>query len=86
VSPSLLTVAEAAATLRCKRTKVFELLANGTLVRGAKYGRQTVILAESVFAALEKAYDPPAPRRRQSRRAVSESLDAMLAKARATAG
>jgi excisionase family DNA binding protein len=63
-APALLTVAEAAETLRCSRTRVFELLASGVLVRGRRFGRRTVILAESVFAALEQEYHPPAPPKR----------------------
>ncbi|WP_426751574.1 hypothetical protein [Myxococcus sp. Y35] len=54
---SLLDVNEAAARLRCSTRRVFELLSDGTLVRGPKFGRKTVITAESVEAALV----PPAP-------------------------
>jgi hypothetical protein len=67
--PLLLTVLEAAATLRCSRARIFQLLADGTLVRGNRYGRQTVILAESVFEAAEVAADPvKRVRRRKERR------------------
>lgn len=85
---SLLTVDEAAETLRCSRSRVFELLANGTLARGARYGRRTVILAESVFAALEADYHPPAPppkpRRRVSKADFDQAVDAVVAQSRAT--
>lgn len=60
---ALLTVKEAAVTLRCSPRRVFELLADGTLTRGVKFGRETVVVAESVFAALEAEYHPPAPPR-----------------------
>jgi excisionase family DNA binding protein len=85
MTPALLTVAEAAETLRCKRTRVFELIADGTLVRGAKYGRKTVVLAESVFAALEKTYDPPAKKRTRFRtnRSFEAALDEVVARQRA---
>lgn len=54
---ALLDVDEAAARLHCSRRRVFQLLADGTLVRGPCYGKRTVITLESVEAALA----PPAP-------------------------
>jgi excisionase family DNA binding protein len=74
MTPALLTVAEAAETLRCSRTRVFELLASGVLVRGRRFGRRTVILAESVFQALEQEYHPPTPKRIRKRGTLKERL------------
>jgi excisionase family DNA binding protein len=75
-APILLTVDEAARTLLCSRATVYRLLASGVLVRGAGYGKRTAILAESVFAAAEKAFDPTparAPRRRVRKGAATEA-------------
>lgn len=80
---ALLTVEEAAETLRCSRSRVFELLADGTLVRGRQFGRRTVILAESVFAALEADYHPPAKKRRRvSTQEFNDAIDAVVDRAR----
>jgi len=48
----LLTIEEAGARLRCSRARVFQLLADGVLVRGRKYGKRTVVTAASVASAL----------------------------------
>jgi excisionase family DNA binding protein len=84
-APKLLTVDEAAETLRCSRRRVFELLASGKLARGPCYGRKTVVLAESVFAACEAEYHPApaAPRRRPARKTFADAVDAVVARARA---
>lgn len=83
---ALLTIDEVSQTLRCSRRRVFELLATGTLVRGPKYGRQTVVLAESVFAALEAEYHPPPPtsepRRVRSPRSFKAELDELAERQR----
>jgi excisionase family DNA binding protein len=85
VDPILLTVEEAAETLKCSRSRIFELLADGTLVRGRKHGRKTVIIAESVFAACEADYHPPASKPRRSSRADRDAeLDAWLEDVRAS--
>ncbi|WNG37880.1 helix-turn-helix domain-containing protein [Archangium violaceum] len=83
----LLDVDEAAARLRCSRRRVFELIADGTLTRGPKYGRRTVITAESVAAALEPepvlvltANKPSKPR---APRSLQADLEALAAKQRA---
>jgi excisionase family DNA binding protein len=79
VSP-LLTVDEAAARLRCARTRVFALLASGVLERGPKYGRKTVITAASVEAALQAPEPEPAPLPRPApRTAAPKSHAAELA-------
>jgi hypothetical protein len=83
-TPALLTIAETAATLRCSRRRVFQLLSDGTLVRGKRYGRQAVILAESVYAALEATYDPPTKRVRRARGAEKDAFDALLADVRSS--
>lgn len=74
----LLTIEEAAQALRCSRSRVFELLADGTLARGVRYGRRVVITAESVQAALE-APPPEAPRHRRRTRASKTDLAAQFA-------
>jgi excisionase family DNA binding protein len=85
--PTLLTVEEAAQALRCSRRRVFELLADGTLARGPKYGRQTVITAGSVEAAL-LANEPappatePTPKRRTPR-SLAADLKELAAESRA---
>lgn len=85
--PLLLTIDQAASTLHCKRTKVFELISLGVLIKAPKFGRRTTVYAESVFAALEKAYDP-APvvkkkRVRGSRSHMHAGFEALLAETRA---
>jgi excisionase family DNA binding protein len=84
----LLTVEEAAALLRCSRSRVYELLNDGTLVRGPKFGRHTVIPLSSVRAAVLIPVEPPPPakpRRRRSRSNFNEEIDAVIARARARA-
>ena len=84
--PRILTVQDAASTLLCSRRRVFELLADGTLERGPKYGKKTTVVAESVFDALEKAYDPVPEKRsrfRKPRTALSNAFDSFLTEARA---
>lgn len=61
MNPLVLTIREAAETMKCGRTRIYELIADGTLVRGKQFGRRTVVLAESVFAALEAEYHPTVP-------------------------
>lgn len=56
---AILTIAEAAAQLRCRRTTVFKLLAEGRLIRAPRFGKQTVVTAESVAEIL--ALPPPQP-------------------------
>lgn len=82
----LLTVEEVARMLFCSKRRVFELLADGTLVRAKKFGRKTVIVADSVYAALEAAQpaDVPRPRRRlRGRAALALELDQALEQMRA---
>lgn len=82
----LLTVAETAARLRCSERRVFELLADGTLVRGRAYGRRTVVTSESVEAALEAPPVDEAPKKRVrhvARASLSERLSALSKAARA---
>src|SRR3954465_711339 len=61
---TVVTVSEAARALRCGRTRVFELLAEGRLVRGQKFGRETVVTIASI-EALQAAQTPGAPPRRR---------------------
>ncbi len=81
---ALLAIDEAAAHLRCSRRRVFELLADGTLTRGPKYGKRTVVTAESVEAALQPTVtEPQAPQRRtRSSKSFKAELDAMLERRR----
>jgi excisionase family DNA binding protein len=77
----LLTVDEAATRLRCSRRRVFELLADGTLQRGPKYGKQTVITAESVAAALAAppaSENPAPPAKPRAARGLAADVDALL--------
>jgi excisionase family DNA binding protein len=84
----LLTVEEAADILRCKRTKVFQLIAEGVLVRGPRFGRKTVVHAEGVYAALEAPSapepSPPKKRVRTSRSKHAADIAAVLAELRAS--
>jgi excisionase family DNA binding protein len=57
----VLTIKEVAETMKISRSRVWELIADGTLVRGKSYGRKAVVIAESVFYALEATYHPKAP-------------------------
>jgi hypothetical protein len=84
-APQLLTIPEAAATLRCSPRRVWELLAQGKLVRGPCYGRRTVVLAESVFSACEAEFHPPPKpkRHRPARRTLADAVDDVVARARA---
>ena len=50
--PIAMTIEQVCETLGCKRTRVFQLLRNGTLVRAQRFGRQIRILTESVESAL----------------------------------
>lgn len=47
------TVERAAELLQCKRTRVFELLAEGRLKRAPKFGRKTTVRLDSVLTCLE---------------------------------
>ncbi|WP_375765672.1 helix-turn-helix domain-containing protein [Archangium gephyra] len=85
---ALLDVDEAATRLRCSRRRVFELLADGTLARGPKYGRRTVITAESVADALVASESAPCPAaeaapKRRAPRSLKAGLDALAEQQRA---
>lgn len=84
---ALLDVDETATRLRCSRRQVFKLLTDGTLARGPKYGRRTVITAESVEAALVASELAPCPvaeaaPKRRAPRSLKADLDALAAKQR----
>lgn len=88
VVSALLTVEEAAQALHCSRRRVFELLADGTLARGPKYGRRTVITAGSVEAALVASEPTPCPvteaaPKRRAPRSLAVDLEALAAQQRA---
>lgn len=59
-----MSVEQAAQMLGCKRRRVFQLLADGTLQRAPRFGREIRILTVSVEAALT----PATARRPRSRR------------------
>ena len=68
MSGTVVTVTEAAQVLRCGRTRVFELLATGRLVRGERFGRETVVTIASLEALQTRQVGrPSAPKRRWSR-------------------
>ncbi len=50
--PPVLTVAEAQRLLGCSRTRVFQLLRSGELVRARRLGKATVLTTSSVLALL----------------------------------
>jgi excisionase family DNA binding protein len=52
MSPLTYSVEEAGNVLGCKRRRVFQLLADGTLERAPRYGREIRIFASSVERAL----------------------------------
>lgn len=86
--PRLFTVDEAATALHCSRRRVFELLGNGTLARGMRYGSKTVVTFESVLAACNAEEPTPSIKRKRVRRstrreAFNASLDDVAARARA---
>jgi len=53
--PLVLTVAEAQRLLGCSRTRVFQLLRSGELVRARKLGKATVLMTSSVLGLLGAA-------------------------------
>lgn len=50
-----MSIAEVGQVLGCKRTRVFQLLAIGTLTRAKKWGRETRVMRASVEAAIREA-------------------------------
>lgn len=66
----LITVERAGELLLCSRSRVFELIGEGRLARGPKFGRHTVVTLESVLALAEAA---PGPTRRAPRQRTSSS-------------
>lgn len=59
----VISVDEACELLGCKRTRLFELLANGTLERAPRFGRQVRIYRASVERALFPLASPKGKRR-----------------------
>lgn len=62
----VISVERAAEMLGCKRRRVFQLLADGTLERAPRYGRELRIYTASVERALQ-----PLPVNRRKQRAPS---------------
>lgn len=76
--PVLLTVYEAADVLRCSPKRVRQLVADGTLVRGPKFGKKATVDAGSVYAACQLSYSPKAPRKRRARVQSRADFDAAI--------
>jgi excisionase family DNA binding protein len=57
--------------LGCKRRRVFQLLADGTLERAPRFGRSLRIYAASV----DRALAPPEPKKRRAPRRRSPSVE-----------
>jgi hypothetical protein len=80
------TVERAAELLHCGRTRVFALLADGTLERAQSFGKRTLVLTRSIAAALEgpplEAAKPKRARRSRSAQFAAE-LRAAVAPMRA---
>lgn len=73
------TVVRAAELLHCGRTRVYELLAEGRIVRAPKFGRVTVITTESVLAAAVAGVEP-APKVKPPRKSRGSRMrEAVLA-------
>lgn len=58
----------------CKRSKVFELLSNGTLERAPRFGREVRIYKDSVERALAR----PAPDKARGKRTRRQPVDFSL--------
>lgn len=71
----VLTVVEAAETLRCSERRVWGLIADGVLSKAPSYGKRTLVYAESVFEALERAYHPGPGRKRKPRKPQPEKIN-----------
>ena len=62
----VLSVEQVAEILGCKRRRVFQLLADGTLEKAPRFGRSIRVFADSVA----RAQNPTPAARRQARRSV----------------
>ena len=76
----VVSVAEACHILGCKKTRLFELLADGTLTRAPRYGRAIRIYMEGITkalrpGALDEKHTVRAPRARRSRQAHEFSAE-----------
>lgn len=63
----LVTIERACELLHCRRTRLFELIAEGRLARGPRFGKKTTLTRESVLRCIEApikiAPKPGRPRR-----------------------
>lgn len=78
---ALVSIEIVMAALGCSRSRVYELLADGTLDRGPKFGRRTLITAASVRSAIHSGPVGPAPtksrrRVRRARGSLSQQIHA----------
>lgn len=74
-----ITVERACELLHCGRTRLFELIGEGKLERGPKFGRATTVRTDSVLALL----DVPPPSRPAARRGRKPSRAQWAAELRA---
>lgn len=61
------TVPEAAAVMKCSPRRIYELLAKGIIRRANQFGARTVVLAKSVYDALEAGTMPEEPKPKRVR-------------------
>lgn len=79
----VVTIDQAMELLHCSRSRVFELLQEGRLVRAPKVGRATVIFRDSVLAIFD--FDPASkgPAKRTRTKRPSRSVSQLVAELRA---
>ncbi len=84
--PEAMTIDEAAARMGCSRTRVFDLLRDGTLQRARRLGRHQMILASSIESAMAQPKRRPVKpaRRHPSRRSERGGEAEVLALLRAS--
>ncbi|GHG91513.1 hypothetical protein GCM10012319_52410 [Comamonas sp. KCTC 72670] len=82
------TIERAAELLHCKRTRVFELIAEGRLKRAPKLGKKTTVRLDSVLACVKGEEDQPpsAPRPRRRPQATDFSLESFKSAVREAMG
>lgn len=80
----VVTVDRAAELLKCSRRRVFQLLADGTVRKAQSFGRQTLVITESIYEALQ--VDPVAiiALKPRGRKATAEFVGAQVEASRDT--
>jgi hypothetical protein len=74
------TIERAREILQCSKSRVYELLGEGRLVRAPKYGKKTQVTTTSVYRALEHSQREQAKVKRIRERtnaSLDEELDAI---------